>query len=82
MAKNLLLEYFAMLKEEFDDEVATTKNHAVIHLADEVVKMKAPLGSYCAYAFENLNACIKRVCTIASIINCVNKYNQYIDYEL
>ena len=61
LAKKLLKTYFTLLKQEFGEDAATTKNHSLIHMADEVLKMNAPLGSYCAYAFENLNFTLKKV---------------------
>ena len=61
IANDLLLNFFSKLPELYGESIQSINFHNLIHLSDDVRKMKAALTAYSAFPFENLLGIIKKL---------------------
>ena len=61
VADNLLQRLFSELPDLYGENIQVINFHNLIHLADDVRQLKAPLTHYSAFPFENLLGIIKRL---------------------
>lgn len=61
IADNLLNKFFSKLPKLYGENIQVINFHNLIHLADDVRQMQAPLTAYSAFPFENLLGLIKKL---------------------
>lgn len=60
-AKELLRNFFSLLPSMYGKDTQVINSHNIIHVADDVEYMRAPLSNFSAYPFENYLGHIKKL---------------------
>lgn len=83
-AKDLLRDFVADFRKYYDEQYMSFNIHSLLHLADDVAVIQAPLDSYSCFKFENYLQTLKKTPKSGHLVleQIANRHRERMDHNI